>query len=673
MQLESIRAMAKMQVTDAVPVLHRLLQSEDYLDIEDEIFKALAQIGTSGDELLIQLLESGNARTRRRVVRALGISDSVDSLKSLARALKDRQPEVRVATLKSLAQRKQAITYLPIVLHLFKDPDAEVRKAAIEAAQELGKHLEGDKVYAQLPGKLLPMLEDEDPIVSTAVLNTLSRLNWRPEKKTADSIIRLLSQSDGDCFNAACQFISRHGLVDAIEDISLLLKKNALEDEQKHQALLVLGTLKRWTPEIQLLLSKAIYDPVKIVRLAALEALATLDAEYPTVDENPESGLVAPVSLINQALQGTLAPPLSQRFIPVSIADESRESEPNESPARDDSGEADIAFSNTDDAFVDQALDEISKSLKAGETPVPLSTLDSIAVSCVEKRLEAESLADDGAPIENTLSEEEQETLREFLNITQANKETAKWLFNREKVPVELDIQRLAARILGKIGSGTALDRLLNALDVQDSELRREATLSITQLARKQTLTESQRLQLQTHAQQALLDDNRDLRIAALRALGDLGDESSIDSIASTFEDPEVAVRIHGIHALSELSQRMGLNEVRVRTLLNHLLSQLQGNETGVHRAVAESVIPMFGQLNGSAAPLKEIAIEGLINAGLAGSDGQVKEMSRGLLALDKQRANTCLLERLEQLDTSVERRYVVEMLGELNRPNAGA
>ncbi len=43
--------------------------------------------------------------------------------------------------------------------------------------------------------------------------------------------------------------------------------------------------------------------------------------------------------------------------------------------------------------------------------------------------------------------------------------------------------------------------------------------------------------------------------------------------------------------------------------------------------------------------------------------------MTRGLGALDKERSSERLLLKLERLESSVERRYVVEMLGELHRP----
>jgi len=86
---------------------------------------------------------------------------------------------------------------------------------------------------------------------------------------------------------------------------------------------------------------------------------------------------------------------------------------------------------------------------------------------------------------------------------------------------------------------------------------------------------------------------------------------------------------------------------------------------------VVDAMIPLFSSLNGGADSLKQSAIEHIIQAGLAGSDGQVREMSRGLGELDIDRASISLLEKLDALDTSVERRYVMEMLGELYRPNS--
>ena len=91
-------------------------------------------------------------------------------------------------------------------------------------------------------------------------------------------------------------------------------------------------------------------------------------------------------------------------------------------------------------------MDKIASSIAAGEKPVPLSTLDSMAISCVEKQLETQANEEQEQSEEQTLTPEEQAELQTFLDITQKNTETAKWLFNREKVPVELDIQRLAAR-----------------------------------------------------------------------------------------------------------------------------------------------------------------------------------------------------------------------------------
>ncbi len=675
MQLECIKGVGYMQVSDAVPVLQRMLETEDYLDIEEQIFSSLAQIGSEGDTLLIKLLETGDVRTRRRVVKALASSQSNSTLKPLARALRDSDADVRTATLNSLAQRQQAIHYLPIILHLFNDNNSEVRSTAIKVAQRLSEQLhensEGD--YSALFEKLLPMLGDSDPAVKTMVLETLSKLNWQPDRKIASQIIQLLSKSKGDCFGAVCRFIGKYQLEEAIDDIILLCKRGEMGIEEKCRALSTLGHLQHWNEDIEILMGAAIYAEEKNIRLAALEALATLDEHHPGNDETEQSDERLPFDMIKEALRGQLAPPASMRDIPVIIGDNTQtsklvqEAEPHTKAAE---VQIEDSASEEGDDFVAKAMDEIAQSINAGETPVPMSTLDSMVVSCVEKKLEEQAqqeATEEAKPQE--LSDEEKAELKTFLDITKANSETAKWLFNKEVVPVQLDIQRLAARILGSIGSTRMIPALLGVLDQSDSELKREAILSIGRLLGKDALADDLVNSIRAALLESINDENRDLRIAAIRVLGDIGIEQDLAVLTGKLEDKETSVRIHSVHALSKLANRSDINSIRA--IIEVLQELLGSNEIGVHRAVVDAMIPLFSGLNGSADSLKQSAIEHIIQAGLAGSDGQVKEMSRGLGELDINRASTSLLKKLDALDTSVERRYVVEMLGELHKPRS--
>ncbi len=696
MQLESIQAMGTMQVNDAVPVLQRLLESGDYLDSEDQIFRTLVQIGDEGEALLIKLLDSGDSRTRRRVVKALGQSHSNGTLKSLARALRDNVPEVRINALNSLAGRRKAIHYLPIILHLFKDKNAGVRRSAIKVAQQLSQQANSgaEADYSELVQKILPMLDDTDPLVKSTVLEMLMNLDWQPDRKTQAKVIRLLDECEGDCFGTVCHFITQYRLTAAIEDIVLLYKRKAPGIEEKQHIVLALGQLQHWDKDIELLLGSAIYDSNKSVRLAALQALANLDKTYPADVVNAKTR--SPFDMIKEALHGRLAPSVSQRTIPVSMGEPGQQKPPgndsddvendqtveNETTKRKErtATHAQVEMDESD-AFVARAMEEISNSIRDGENPLPLSTLDSMAITCAEKSLEAQAKLDmdkddplkenatQNTNEEQTLSAADEQELKDFLDITRANAETAKWLFNKEVVPVELDIQRLAARLLGNIGTNRLIPTLLDVFEQQDSLLKREAILSIGQIAKSDTLPDEMIDKIHLVLVQALDEPNRELRVAAIRVLGELGTETDINTLLPLLADNEIAVRIHTTYALAKLAQAARNDDVDIKSLLEQLLSQLENNETGLHRAVVDAIIPLFTRLNGDAEQLKQAAIERIIESGLAGSDGQVKDMTRGLSALDKERSSARLLIKLDSLESSVERRYVVEMLGELYRP----
>ena len=696
MQLESIQAMGTMQVKEAIPALQRILESGDYLDIEEQIFRTLVQIGNQGEALLTKLLDSGDSRTRRRVVKALGRSQSNETLKSLARALRDNAPEVRISTLNSLAGRRNAIHYLPIILHLFKDEHAGVRQSAIKAAQQLSQQADSDAEadYSELVRKILPMLDDNDPLVKSTVLELLTRLEWQPDRKTQAKVIQLLGECEGDCFGTVCRFITQYRLTAAIADMVLLYKRKTPGDEEKQHIVSALGQMRHWDKDIELLLGSAIYDSNKNVRLAALEALANLDKTYPADLRETETRL--PFDMVKEALHGRLTPPASQQTIPVSMGDPRQQNPKSHDPdgtadgqetqngaaKREEATEthAQVEMNEGDD-FVARAMEEISKSIRDGENPLPLSTLDSMAITCAEKKLEAQAEIDtntDGQLKENatqdtneehTLSAADEQELKGFLDITRANAETAKWLFNKEVVPVELDIQRLAARLLGNIGSSRLIPALLDVFEQQDSLLKREAILSIGQIAKAETPSEEMLDKIHLVLIQALKEPNRELRVAAIRVLGELGTDKDIHTLLPLLADGEIAVRIHTTYALGKLAQATLNDKLDIKSLLEQLLGQLDNNETGLHRAVVDTIIPLFTRLNGDAEQLKQAAIERIIESGLAGSDGQVIDMTRGLSALDKERSSDRLLLKLERLESSVERRYVVEMLGELHRP----
>ncbi|MCK5916801.1 MAG: HEAT repeat domain-containing protein [Cocleimonas sp.] len=670
MQLESIRGLGKMQVADAVPVLRRVLDTDDFLDIENEIFNALAAIGGVANAYLFTKLTEGNSRYRRRIAKALGYGNSAESLRPLARALKDPDADVREATLSSLLQR-DAVQYLPAIVILFRDNSPTVRQLAIKVADQLSQQTNQKSIQHEvLIEKLLPLLRDSDTLVITTALNALSNLAWQPSQEDEEYLVSLLKTCIGDAFASVCNATLRLKLTDAVATLLYMLRHNELQIEEKMHALVTLGRFGIWNKAVESVIWASIFDDNKTVRVAAIEALAELDkacvkpATKPEGDKQPQR---LPIDMITEAVQGSLEPPLTKKIIPITVVKEADKTK------KEASQQVDPQEGKSSDEFIDDAKKLISASISEGEKPVPLSTLDSIVISRVEKQMECQQESEN--PAIEVIVEPDPE-MDEFIALSEENAEISKWLLNKEVVDIDVDIQRLAARFLAQSNAEQAIPILLSVLNSDDSQLQREAILSLGAVivateSESDTLTE-QIASLHTALIKALKAEDRDLRIAAATVLGDLGTDVDIPALVDMLDDKEVAMRMQLLRSLVAISMRAD-DEMDYLALAEQILKQLDNNnETGIHRAAVDGLVALFAsKLNGHTVALKQTAIDRLINAGLSGTDGQVKEMSWGLDALDKELSTVCLIKKMDQLSMSVERRYVIEMLGELHRSTA--
>ena len=698
MQLQSIRGLGKLKVADAVPVLQKLIEANDYHDIENEIFNTIVEIDAeSSDEYLLSLLSDGDDRIKRRVAKALGKSQSKSTLKLLARTLQDKSPDVREATVSALSERG-VTQYLPAILLLFRDSNADVRNAAVKAAHQLSQQVKRDDSHAsELIEKLVPVLYDTDQTVKATVLDTLFNLDWKADVKEIEYLSEQLKSCTGDCFSALCRIITAQSLADGYANLLYLLQHNALEIEEKIHALGALGKSGQWNSAIESTIGILIFDDKAAVRLAALEALADLDSNYPA-GSSYEGRL--PIDMISETLQGQLKPPATQKIIPiVPVEDIEKKFALNAENKALENESSDVAMlkatanasnldggegrETVDTSFMDDALQQISQSIADGEKPLPLSTLDSMAITHVEDELEKVATENKERAEITKKEDAEREELKDFIALTDDNKEISSWLLNKESVDVNLDIKRLAARILGKVGANDTFPLLLKAFETDDSELKREAALSIAELLKNDTASIDDTA-LKTsiiHVLNQELDaEKRDLRIATARALAEIGTVDEVPVLIEKLFDDDIAMRMQTLHSLSKIACRIddsaeaekeSKKTVNYTALAELMLDQLKVNEFGIHRAAVEALIPLFegkhgNKLNGSAVSLKQTAISRLIQAGLSGTHGQVQDMSWGLKMLDKELSSSRLLEEIEKVSNSVERRYLIEMLGEL-------
>jgi HEAT repeat protein len=268
MQLKAVEALGRMRVAEAVPVLIAILEDEDSQDIESEVLKALALIGGEGKNVLIKRLETGLPRERRRAATALGLSNGTETRKALARALMDKDTNVRIAALRALG-KLGASEYLDIILRFFNDPEPEMRAEAIEVSMNLS--ITGDNTQIMLD-KLAPLLSDSNPAIRAATLTALKNLEALP---LLEQIRQCLTDPDDTVISAACILLAHLNDEKVLITLLQILSDQKRDINLRSQVATALGILG--DAEAEKILTWAIKDKAQPVRLAALNALMQLE------------------------------------------------------------------------------------------------------------------------------------------------------------------------------------------------------------------------------------------------------------------------------------------------------------------------------------------------------------------------------------------------------------
>lgn len=386
MQLKAVEALGRLRINKAVPVLAAILEDEEGQDIESEVLKALALIGGEGELVLIKRLCEGMPRVRRRAASALGLSQSTEARKALARAMTDKAGEVRVAAIRALG-KLGASQYLDVMLRFLKDPDPEMRRAVIEVTRDFSV-TEVDKLAA--------LLTDSSAVVRAAALRALRDIEHFSEE-ILEQIRSCLNDSDDTVVAAACTLLSRLG------DHSVLVKLLQILSDRERDASLrstvatALGTLG--DSEALGILSWAVGDEAQPVRLAALNALMRVD--------QAKDKETAPLDVVIAALKGKVL--TSSEVEPSSVDDESAK------------GHSEITTI---------------------EVRPAMSTLEAIAMDNAEVSYEQADVAE-------LPKNSDDEEIQEYMDIAHENIELGERLFVQKKVDVAADVRYLSARILG--------------------------------------------------------------------------------------------------------------------------------------------------------------------------------------------------------------------------------
>jgi HEAT repeat protein len=707
MQLEAVKALGRKRVTEAVPILSAILTDEENQDIESEVLAALALIGGEGEKVLIQRLTQGIPRERRRAATALGLSHGAAARKALAQAMNDKAEDVRVAAIYSLG-KQNAVNYIDIMLRFLKDSDPEMRCAAIDVTVALSANQENADIMRE---KLVPLLSDPNPIVRAATLKALSGIEDIPQE-TLVPIRQCLSDSYGAIISAASLLLARlgdHTILLTLLQILSNQERDVVLRSQVATALGILGDMEALN-----ILTWAVGDEEQSVRLAALNALMQLEKHQvslesgakavPTKEQTNKQQQRTPLDVVIAALKGEIGAKLEgadslpkDNAIPESmkasastdkeVFNSSVEQTKNtitssssnkilNSPVEQSATVLDSDSENPSNSS-DKALNppvEVEQveiaDVQAQTTPddnQPLSTLEAIARDNEEAAMGKQT--DAPTFLQNT--EDFSPDIQEYMTIAHDNIQLGERLFVSKKWDVATDVRHLSARILGNSDREEAIKALIEMLNDDDPILRREATISLRHIAQRSP--ESKELAnafggLVTH----LKMEEAEMRLACVRTLGYLGNESAIPVLFDCVQDEEASVRTQAIHALITLIEPDG-NEVSANSkydgtkiggldknvIIAKFVELLQDVDLNVRKATAEAL-----------ATLQYVeALDSIIEAAFADAGAAARDMGQALHRLDIEQSGTKLLKKLEEVSNSGYRRFVIEMLEEVFMP----
>ncbi|MCF6361802.1 MAG: HEAT repeat domain-containing protein [Gammaproteobacteria bacterium] len=682
-QRKAVQALGYQRVAKAVAPLTALLDDEDAQVDETDSLLALARIGGAGEELVIQRLQNGSTRERRRAAHALGQPCSPTGAHALGRALQDPEPEVRAVAAEALANNGQG-RYLGALLLLLRDPADEVRETALKMIDKLSSHVSAELDVQQL----LPLLSDPSTRVRAAALHVLQGHLPDPlEAETQACLVGLLSDSEPLVAAAALP----HALRLEGPDIDGILL-NLLADEQRdpavrQQAALALGNRPQTSEEILTALDCTINDHEPIVRWAALQALmachkkqpdtATLDAALDTTldtqdEAEAENEPAAPLARILAALYGetdtataTIAPTETTGDDPVP------ESPETTSPV-------DISDPH-----------EETEASSSNET-APESTLDAILLANTEyEQLDEKkkTITTDELP---ELPAGEDEAFQDFYDILARQRHNKKKFYRGKNIDIEADIRLLSARVLGECSQPEVVEVLRKTMLEDNPELQQEAIDALARLTPDTPgLTET------LGPLNSLLHmGTSELRVASARALGALGNLACLPNLQESLEDENPLVRSQSVMAMAQILERhtdkllweqhadtpaaIPVASARaqdeadtIEQALHAMSERLADSDVGVSKAAALSLAKLNRLL--SAGKTRDDIIERLITAGFVGEGRQAREMGQALRVLDPGAASNTLIQHLDTLSSSIERQFVLEMLEEVFRPSQAA
>jgi len=537
LQLKSIEGLAELGVGEAVPDIVGAIDDEFGQDLTEHGFKALAKLGVPGLEALSRYLETGDERVRRRVATSLAGCASAAARPALERALADRSQEVRLAAARAVARRDPRDPCLAAPL---ADREPAVRA---EVLRLVGRHWP-DAIEAALAGDAtapkdaaLEVLADTPDLLPSDVVLATAR--------TA------LGAADGRAMACGARILARLSPEEGREELAQRIADQECPLEGRLGAIKALAGIG--DPSAVADLSDVLGDDERLVRLEAMTglfALATAQEIWPN----------AAARALLAALDGELVP------APEIEAEGAEESESEDSEPEDSGGEEPEDSGGEEVVRAESADTSQRDESEAPEPACPQSTLESILGDEAPALAEAAEL---GAPA--NLTQEDLDRLAQAARIT-----------GKRVVPLtpdvapHLDVRHFAARVLGGLARPEVASALAQVLNTSDTDLRSAAADSLARIGEHIDAFSNEVIEALHHA---LVDAERSVRLAAIRALATAESEATTKALQRQLRDADSIVRAEAVRALA----RRGAAGPEIQTHLGDA-------DPGVRLAAAEAV-----------------------------------------------------------------------------------
>ncbi|MBE9555590.1 MAG: HEAT repeat domain-containing protein [Proteobacteria bacterium] len=586
MQVKAITGLAAFGVSKAVPDVIEAINDEFGQDLSETGFRALVRMGEPGIAALAGYLDGKDIRLRRRAAAVLATSDAPTAREAVGRALKAKSAELRTITLRAVAARNPRDERLA---ELFVDRQTEIRAETVLLIGRL------------YPARAAILLRDSNWDVQRAVLELIATAPSLFDGEELAELIRTRLQSESvDVGAAALKAISALLGEDALADIMGILTDRDIPLARRLAAIAALGRIGGEHAVAGF--TAVLGGGERQIRLDAMGQLANLadDGEWP----NPAGyALLA-------ALRGELVQPPEIDESEEAAAEETAEEEPEE--FEDEPAPAyDVFPTSTLAAII--AGDEPPSS--AGET---------------------------SQSVEPVVITEEDE---EFLELSRQRAMRKQKVSPNPKVAAYQDVRRFAARVLGNVAQHDVARALAEALADDDEDVRLTAVDSLAQLATRLD-------RLPGDANDILVtttgSDSRDMRLAAVRALGAVVHSENSETFRERLEDADPFVRAEAIRGL----MRAGGDTAEVEKFLTE-------KEPGVREAAADAIAGVGGAE----------AVDHLVDFAFF-RDGFHKERAARLLCgVDAAAATDRFLDVLDDDERMRVWAVAIMALADLNRP----